>query len=212
MKKGAVFDLDGTLVYSPGLHVKAWKYLFEKYQILLTKEELIEQSGKTNIAFINNVLERRSIKSLSSEKLNSQKDEIVINFLKVNPPVIFPKEIKFLQLLRLKGIKISLATNATQKTALVLGQQIINFFDYKVFAEDVSQGKPNPEIFLKAASGIGLESKDCVVFEDTESGIFAAKSGGFFCVAINNKLGHRLSKADMVIESYNPDDLIRLFI
>ena len=62
-----------------------------------------------------------------------------------------------------------------------------------------------------AAEGLGLKNKNCIVFKDSESGVEAAKRGGFFCVAKENNLGQDLSKADLIIEEYNPPELIKLF-
>lgn len=212
MKKGAIFDLDGTLVFSPVLHVKAWKKLFNKYQLTLSDKELKEQSGNKNVVFIKNILERREIKNLDAQELSDQKDDIVITMLKAEPPIVFPGVEALLQLLKSKDIKLSLATNATQKTAVILGQQIISYFDFKVFAEDVNHGKPDAEIFLKAAKGLGLNSDDCIVFEDAESGVLAAKAGGFFCIAKDNKLGQNLASADLIVKNYDAQKLIKYFI
>lgn len=211
MKKGAIFDLDGTLVNTIGLHEKAWKELFQKYGIALTDEELKEQSGKKNIFFINLIFKRRKREGLSPEKLSAEKDAIVIENLKKKPPQYFHGVEKFLKLLKENGTKLALATSATQKTAVLLGGSLFAFFDAQVFAEDVIYGKPHPEIFLKAAERFSLKSEDCIVFEDAKSGIEAARAGGFLCVAKDNNLGQDLSKADFVIKEYHPLELIKLF-
>ena len=211
MKKGAIFDLDGTLVSTIGLHERAWKELFLKYNIILTDAELKEQSGKRNILFINSILERKNVAGLNSEKLSNEKDEIVKKYLENNRSAVFNGVEELLDLLKKQGIKLALATSATQETAIFLGGDLLNFFDAKIFAEDVQFGKPHPEVFLKAAQKLGLESSDCIVFEDAQSGIEAAKAGGFFCIAKDNGLGQNTSKADFVISEYNPSELIKFF-
>jgi len=212
MKKGAIFDLDGTLVFSPGLHVEAWKNLFNLYQITLTEEELKEQAGYKNVVFIKKVLERRKIDHLDIQKLSDQKDEMVIEILKADPAKVFPGVEELLKLLKSNRIKLALATNATKKTALVLGQKLILYFDTEIFAEDVEHGKPDPEIFLKAAKNLKLASNECIVFEDAENGVATAKAGGFFCIARDNNLGQNLSAADLIINDYRPQKLLKLFI
>ena len=211
MMKGAIFDLDGTLVYSVGLHAEAWKKLFLTQEITLTDEELREQSGMKNLTFIKNVLERRGISGLDQTSLSEQKDEMVLTLLKTKPASVFPGARQLLELLRSKCIKLALATSASRETALILGKEVIGFFDYLIFSGDVTRGKPDPEIFLKAAEGLGLTSNECIVFEDAESGVEAAKRGGFFCIAKDNGPGQDLSKADQIIDSYEPDMLIKLF-
>jgi len=59
---------------------------------------------------------------------------------------------------------------------------------------------------------LGFGSGECVVFEDAENGVEAAKNGKFFCIARDNKLGQNLIKADLIIEDYKPEELIKLFI
>jgi len=211
MKKGAIFDLDGTLVSTIGLHEKAWNELFQRYAINLTDEELKEQSGKKNTLFINLVLERKNRKDLNLERLSDEKDMIVLENLKEEAASLFSGVKKFLELLKENSVKLALATSATQKTAVLLGIEIMPFFDAKIFAENVGRGKPDPEIFLKAAEKLDLKSEDCIVFEDAEIGIKAAKTGGFLCIAKDNNLGQDLSKADLVIKEYNPFELIEFF-
>ncbi len=211
MKKGVIFDLDGTLVFTPALHVNAWKKLFESYGIDLTEPELIEQAGYKNVVFINKVLERRNRNDLVAQKLSDEKDLFVIEILKSEPAVVFDGVEAFLIAIGEKGIKLALATSATKKTALLLGKELIHFFDFMLFAEDVVHGKPDPELFLKAAKGIGVAPEDCIVFEDASTGVAAAKRGGFYCVAKDNKLGQDLSAADLIIDDYEKDKLMTLF-
>jgi len=211
IKKGAIFDLDGTLVSTIGMHEKAYHEMFQRHAIILTDEDLKEQSGKKNALFINGILERKNRKDLNPERLSDEKDTIVLENLREEPAIVFDGVKQFLELLKGNGVKLALATSATQKTAMILGREITPLFDVKIFAEDVGHGKPHPEIFLKAAERLGLENEDCVIFEDAESGIEAAKAGGFLCIAKDNNLGQDLSKADLVVKDYNSSELIGYF-
>lgn len=211
MKKGAIFDLDGTLVNTLDLHTRAWIKLFSKYGIELSEKEKKEHSGKKNVFFIEIVLKRRNAKNLDSYELSREKDAMVIDALRDKPPVLFPGAQELLANLKSKGIKIALATSATKRTAELLARETIEMFEAKVFAEDVSLGKPNPEAFLLASQKLNLGPEDCVVFEDAESGVQAAKAGGFYCVAKDNHLGQNLAGADLIIEEYKPEELIKLF-
>jgi beta-phosphoglucomutase len=212
MKKGAIFDLDGTLVSTNTLHLKAWKDVFKLYQITLTANEIQEQAGMKCVVFIKRVLERRKIFNLNPQILEDKKDEFVIEVLKRHPAKLFTGAEDFLKLLKANGVKLALATSASKKTALILGRNILKYFDTAIFAEDVTQGKPDPQVFLKAAEKLNLCPNDCIVFEDATNGVQAAKSGGFFCIANNNGLGQDLSSADLIIvKKYYPSDLIKLF-
>jgi beta-phosphoglucomutase len=209
--KGAIFDLDGTLVLTNKLHLKAWKDVFKLYQITLTKDEIQEQAGMKCVTFIKRVLSRRKILNLSPQRITDQKDQLVVKSLKKSPAVLFRGAENFLKILKSKGIKLALATSASKQTALMLGKKVIKYFDVEIFAEDVGKGKPDPEIFLKAAMKLSLKPNECIVFEDATNGIQAAKTGGFFCIANDNGLGQNLSSADFIIKGYDPQKLIKLF-
>lgn len=212
MKKGAIFDLDGTMVNTVSMHDRAWKQLFSKYGITLDAREITEHSGKKNVAFAAQILARRDMGTLDPQELSQEKDKIVLDMLSREASPVFPGLLQLLQLLKENQVQLALATSATQETALLLGKDVLLHFDIKVFAEDVTKGKPHPEIFLLAAERMNLKASDCVVFEDTENGVEAAKSGGFLCVAKDNNAGQDLTKADLIITEYEPEDLKNLFL
>ncbi len=210
-KTAAIFDLDGTLAKSPGLHEEAWQGMFADHGITLTTAELQEQSGKKNSAFIKLILERRGRNDLDPHELSKEKDALVIAILLHKPADIYPNVKELLKLLRLNGIKIILATSATRKTGLLLASDLLAYFDAMLFAEDIKHGKPDPDIFLTAATLFQLQPSQCIVFEDARDGVAAAKAGRFFCVARDNGLGQDLSCADAIVTEYHPQELLRYF-
>ena len=211
MKKAGIFDLDGTLVSSVGTHERAYQRLFKNYGITLTDSELKEQSGRKNVLFIQIILDRRNRTDLNPQNLSDEKDSIVMDVLQKEPAVVYPNVKELLELLHANGIRNILATSATKKTALLLGKELMSYFDRELFGEDISRGKPDPEMFLKAAGKMSFESKDCIVFEDAKSGVEAAKAGGFFCIARDNDLGQDLSGADLVVQTFDPAQLLEYF-
>ncbi len=211
MKKGAIFDLDGTLVSSIGLHESVWDEVFRRHGVELTPDELKEQSGKKNTLFVKIILDRRGRTDLDAQAVSDEKDAGVIAALVSNPPAVFPGVHELFAELKARGVKLALATSATKATALLLGKELLGYFDAHVYAEDIERGKPDPDMFLKAADRIGLAPMECVVFEDAKSGAEAARAGGFFCIARDNHLGQDLSAADKVIENYDVHELMELF-
>lgn len=209
MKKGAIFDLDGTMVDTARIHDKAWDQLFLQYNIKLSEAEMAEHRGKKNVTFAASILSRRHAEHLKAKDLAKEKDRIVLEALSLKAPAVFPGLIEFLKLLKGKGIKLALATSATKETALLLAQDVLAYFEVAVFAEDTDKGKPDPAIFLLAAERMNLAVLDCMVFEDSENGVEAAKRGGLFCVAKDNRAGQYLTKADLIIAGYGREDVQR---
>lgn len=201
-------DLDGSLVSSLGLHDKAWQKLFAQYGITLSEAEIKEHVGMKNVIFIGRVLERRGRNDLDPQLLSNQKDDMVVAVLEEEPAIVYPHAKEMLRLLSANGITLVLATSATRRTALVLGKEVMEYFHAAVFAEDVSHGKPDPEIFLTAAARSGAELSECAVLEDAENGVQAAKAGGFACIARDNGFGQDLSAADLVVTEYDPQAIL----
>jgi len=211
MKKGAIFDLDGTLISSTKLHERAWQEMFGRYDIILQDSELQEQRGKTNLSFATLIIDRRGLAGFDPRALANEKDQIAVQLLGDGLASVFPDALEFLKLLRANGVKMALATSATKQTAFLLAEDLMTFFEAAIFAEDVRRGKPDPEPFLAAAAKLGLPPADCIVFEDAESGVAAAKAGGFLCVARDNGLGQDLADADFVIKEFDPPMLVKYF-
>ena len=100
---------------------------------------------------------------------------------------------------------MALATGASrEKLEFILKKfQIKQFFDAIITADDVENGKPDPEVFLKAAQKLGVDPENCIVMEDASNGAEAAKAAGMACIAITSTRGkNQLQKADLVVNSY----------
>ena len=194
------------------IHDKAWDKLFSKYGITLDAKEKVEHSGKKNVAFTAHILTKRNVDALNPEQLAREKDKIVLDIISREAPFVFPGLLELLYVLKKNQVKLALATSATQETALLLAKDLLSYFVVRIFAEDVTKGKPDPEIFLLAAERMSLKISDCVVFEDSENGVEAAKSGGFMCIAKDNNAGQDLSKADLIIREYKVESLEKVLL
>jgi beta-phosphoglucomutase len=84
----------------------------------------------------------------------------------------------------------------------ILPLRIYNLFDYAVTGDHVKRGKPHPDPYLKAAKGLGLRPRECIVVENAPLGIESAKRAGMFCVALTTSLPREyLKRADVVVDS-----------
>lgn len=182
--KGAIFDLDGVIVNTVPLHFKAWKRLFEEYgHKFEMKDYLAKVDGRPRLegaAAILTEFNEEEIKEAGAEK-----QFYFLECLEKDPIEIFESSVKLLNEMKKKGIKLAAASSSKNATKILKRINLFNIFDVNVSGADFEKGKPDPEIFLLAASKMNLKPEECVVFEDAKSGVEAARRGNFFCVGID---------------------------
>ncbi len=185
MQKAAIFDMDGVIVNNHHYHVKAWREFCAIKNIPFNEQEFrAKYFGKNNHDILTGLLN----KEISEEEviqLGEAKEEL---YRKIYQPYIKPVEGLKKLMKSLKNAKsvIALATSARKPNLdfVMNSLQIEHYFDALVDASMVKRSKPDPEIFLKAACLLGVKPQDCVVFEDSVSGINAAKTAGMKVVAL----------------------------
>lgn len=180
--KACIFDLDGTLLDSMGV----WK---EVDEIFLGKRGLpfTEEYGK---AISSMKLELAADYTISLYKLDENPKDIISEWLELAKKAfaehIQPKPfgIELLKQLREKNIPAAVATTSQKELYLpaLTRLGILDMFDAIVDSDAVNCGKNRPDIFLKAAAALKTDPKDCIVFEDTVSGIRSARESGFITV------------------------------
>jgi HAD superfamily hydrolase (TIGR01509 family) len=127
----------------------------------------------------------------------------------------FPGAIRLLNAIKKGNFKLGLVSSAPKDNIdLVLSEfNLNNIFDCVVFGQEVSEGKPSPQIYLLAAKKLEVIPKDCVVIEDSPQGVKAAKIAGMRCLAITNTHPQKkLEEADRIVNSLENVDLITLLI
>lgn len=183
--KGAIFDLDGVIVDTVPVHFTAWKYLFtEKFGISFTKADYeAKVDGKPRTDGILSVLPHLTKEEAIAAGEIKQKR--YLELLRQGEIVKFTSSLALIE--ELLKHQVLLATASSSKNAPYILEKIglASKMQTIVSGLDIEKGKPDPEIFLKAAANLNLDVKDCVVFEDAKSGVEAAKAGGFYCVGID---------------------------
>jgi len=186
MHFAAIFDMDGTLVDNNQYHYNTWKALFEKYdRVEVTPELYNEQlSGVPGMVIMRNFFgddyTEDEMQDMFAEKTRSYKE----TYAPYVAPVIGLE--RLLPELKEGGVKLAVASSATAANiAFVLDKLPIKaYFDVVIDGPRVSKPKPHPQIFLKAAEDLGIKPEDCIVFEDSLSGIKAANAAGMKVVGI----------------------------
>lgn len=192
MIKGIVFDLDGVLVFTDEYHYLAWKEVFDEEGLRFDREMNKKLRGVSRRDSLEIVLKENgaNIPEQRKQRILKTKNDIYVAFLndRLSPDSIDPKTRAALEEFRGRGIKLAVGSSS-KNAKLILGKTgMLGMFDAVCDGTMISNSKPDPEVFVKAASMIGLEPKDCIVVEDGEAGIVAAKRGGFLPVAIGNEV------------------------
>ncbi len=184
INRAFIFDMDGTLVDNMRFHGAAWQKMLAENGIEAdAKDFLIKTAGKTNReiipAFFADATEEKLL------ELGGRKEAIYRELFLPERRAI-EGAVEFLEAAQSLGVKLAVATAApVANMEFVLdGLDLRRFFDAITTAADVQNGKPNPEIFLKSANKVGVEPRNCLVFEDAINGFEAANRAGMKSIGI----------------------------
>jgi HAD superfamily hydrolase (TIGR01509 family) len=208
-KLGAIFDWDGVVIDSSLHHEESWNRLAQEEHRVLPADHFLKGFGMKNEAIIPGLLgwtqDEGEIRRLSLRKEVLYRDLIRERGLEPLPGVRV-----FLERLRDAGIPRVIGSsthrlNITTSLGL-LGLEV--FFSAIVSAEDVRLGKPDPDVFLKAAAKIARPPAVCVVFEDAPMGVEAALAGGMKAVGVASTHGGAiLARAHKVVRRLDELDI-----
>jgi beta-phosphoglucomutase len=198
--KACIFDLDGVIVDTAHYHFLAWQRLASGLGINLTEKENERLKGVSRMESLDIILRLGKVTMSVREKnaLAEKKNSWFVDFLRnMQPEEIFPGVKQLVADLKAAGIKVGLASSSKNAKTVLKLLKIEKLFDCVVDGNMISKSKPDPEIFLLAASQLEVKPKDCVVFEDAEAGVEAAVAAGMKCVGVGSQ--EQLSKADRII-------------
>ena len=206
MIKGFIFDLDGVITDTAELHFQAWKKLSDDMGWKFDREVNEKLRGVSRMDSIN-IIKDHNKAQVSQEKLAelaTLKNDIYVESLdQMTPNDYLHGAQELLNLLRKEGFLVALGS-ASKNAVKVLKQLDANkYFDVVGDGDSVTKSKPEPDIFLYGAEQLGLKPEECVVYEDAEAGIDAAKAGGFHTVGIGpeDRVGHADVRFDTMKEA-----------
>ena len=209
-----IFDLDGVIVDTAKYHYLAWKRLAAEMDIELSEEVNERLKGVSRMESLDIILSLKGI-TLSNdekEKLADKKNAWFVEYINaMKPDEIFEGVKELMKELRDHKIKVGLASSSKNAKAVLTLLGIQSAFDVVIDGTMIQHTKPHPEIFLKAASTLGLAPSDCIVIEDAEAGIESAVSAGMKCVGIGSpKQLHKANLVVPVIGELKFDKLVKL--
>lgn len=198
MIKGFIFDLDGVITDTAELHFLAWKALADEMGWNFDREVNEKLRGVSRLDSIGIIMDHNSV-SLPEEEvltLATKKNDIYVASLdQISPDDYLPGARELLTHLRQEGFKVALGSASKNSTKVLAQLDATKYFDVIGDGNSVSKSKPAPDIFLFGAEKLELKPEECVVYEDAESGVDAAKAGGFHAVGIGPK--ERVGHADV---------------
>lgn len=199
-----IFDMDGVVVNNYHFHQKAWNQFCESHNIILDNDFQTKVFGGTNKehleVFFNRKLSANEILTFEEAKEKIYRD-LYSPFIE---PVAGLKEL--LDHLKSNKVPVSLATSAPKVNVdFVLDKtELLGYFDTILDASFVEKGKPNPEIYIKAARSLDTEPSDCIVIEDSLNGIQAAQLAGMKVIGITTTLPeNKLQHVDLIIKDFH---------
>jgi beta-phosphoglucomutase len=198
--RAAIFDLDGVIVNTAKYHYLAWKRLANENGFDFTEADNERLKGVSRTRSLEILLEigALSVDEAAKQAMAAQKNGWYVEYIQhMDASEILPGAAEYLQTLRNRGVKTAIGS-ASKNAPLILERVgVTSLFDVVIDGDKIQQAKPNPEVFLRAAQELDIPPASCVVFEDSEAGIKAARRAGMGSVGIGKPI--TLKDADMVI-------------
>ncbi|MFT3795064.1 beta-phosphoglucomutase [Flavobacterium sp.] len=186
-KKAFIFDLDGVIVDTAKYHFLAWQKIAAELGIEFTPEHNEELKGVSRVRSLDLILElgRMTASQQDKDRWLKQKNEDYLSYLvHMDQSEILPGVLHILQFLKEHHQPIALGSASKNARPILEKTGIIHYFDAIVDGNDVTNAKPDPEVFLQAARQIGATNQNAIVFEDSVAGIQAANIAGMISIGI----------------------------
>ncbi|MDR0873770.1 MAG: beta-phosphoglucomutase [Prevotellaceae bacterium] len=190
MIKGVIFDLDGVIVSTDELHYQGWKYMADSEGIYFDRQINERLRGVSRMESLSIILEKASKTYTDAQKeaLATLKNDYYKELLAttLSPADILPGVLNVLSGLKAAGIKIAIGSSSKNTPTILKQIGLDKTFDAVSDGNNITNSKPDPEVFLIAAEWLGLKPEDCLVVEDAEAGVTAAKAGGMKALAVGS--------------------------
>ncbi|WP_410512774.1 beta-phosphoglucomutase [Paenibacillus sp. BR2-3] len=200
--EAVIFDLDGVITDSAEYHYLAWKELAEELGLVFDREKNERLKGVSRMESLEIVLENSGFHLSAQEKLalaTKKNDNYKLMVERITPADLLPGIGELLTGLQSRGISIGLAS-ASHNAPLILDRlEAGHWFQAVADPGSIRKGKPDPEIFLKAAEMLGVDPGNCIGVEDAEAGVSAIKGAGMKAVGIGSL--EQLGAADLLLSS-----------
>lgn len=192
MIKAVIFDLDGVIVSTDDCHYEAWKMMADEENIYFDETINNRLRGVSRMASLEIVLERAEKSYTDEEKLelaerkNNYYKELI---KKLTPEDILPGAKENLDELKANGIKIAIGSSSKNTPVILKQVGLDKSFDAISDGNNITNSKPDPEVFVKASEMLGIPAENCLVVEDADAGVEAGIGGGMKTLSVNGAKG-----------------------
>ena len=199
--RAVIFDMDGLMVDSEPLHTEATSLFFQRLGLTFNLDHRPDLVGRKTVESLA-ILKQKYNLDMALEDIFREREGIFLELVRQKLQMRPGLEI-LLRRLKDAGYPLALASSGYRAYVnLVLEKfHLWDFFQTLVTGDEAQEGKPSPEIFLLAAKRLGVPPTLCLVLEDSEHGVVAAKRAGMQCIAVPNSVtqGRDFSLADVVV-------------
>lgn len=207
-QKAFIFDLDGVIVDTARYHFLAWQKIAESLGIDFTPEHNEELKGVSRVRSLDIILRLGRIQVSEEDKkelLDTKNADYLAYIEKMDANEILPGVMHVLDYLKEQNQRIALGSASKNARPILEKVGILDYFDAIIDGNDVTNAKPDPEVFLRAAEKLGATAENAIVFEDSVAGIDAANNAKMTSVGIGD--ASILHKAQYIFPDFTHIDL-----
>jgi len=186
-KKAFIFDLDGVIVDTAKYHFLAWQKIAAELGIEFTPEHNEQLKGVSRVRSLDIILELGRIEASQEDKnkwLIQKNEDYLSHLVDMDQSEILPGVLPILAFLKEKNQAVALGSASKNARPILEKTGIIHYFDAIVDGNDVTNAKPDPEVFLQAAKLLNVNKENAIVFEDSVAGIQAANIANMTSIGI----------------------------
>jgi beta-phosphoglucomutase len=207
MLKAILFDLDGTLIDSEYFHFDCWNEILAESSVQLTYDDWVKNyAGIPLPVNAQRLIDKYNI-TTPYDELVERREALTLDRFKTNDVALMPFVLENLEFFTEKGLTLALVTSSPRADveAVFARNGLKHFFKFTITRSEVTNSKPHPESYETCVRELGLAKDECIVFEDTQNGVKAAKAAGLVCLAIQrDKTEHaKLQIADKIFLDFN---------
>lgn len=206
-----IFDLDGVICHTDMFHYRAWQQIADEIGVYFDEKINNRLRGVSRRDSLEIILESHPVQldEAAKEYYLSKKNDLYRGLLQQMSPADLSGEVKStMDRLRSQGIRLAIGSSSNNAKFILKQLGLENYFDAVSDGTNISRSKPDPEVFLKASEYLAVEPHLCLVVEDAESGIIAARAANMDCAAYG--VGTTYNLADYNLQHFS--DLLAIFL